>query len=193
MISKALNSILLLLILATAASVGLIYFHAEPSTEILDADLSRLRQEILQTETENAKYTGGFVKSLIEMRLEISRVSEGMLSAKRQSVLRRIQLVYSGGEPAKVADVDIASIEADIRAQQQRISEAEAKVAKYSGGLVQSLAIMSLETERFTLAALNLAYYGNKHGIRIPKFKAPENSEDAAKIPGKIVKDRDAL
>lgn len=193
MFSKALNSILLLLILAAVALVGLVYFHAEPSTEALDADLSRLRQEILQSETENAKYTGGFVKSLIEMRLEINRVGEAMLSAKRQSILRRIELVYSVPASEKTPDVDIASIESDIRAQQQRISEAEAKVAKYSGGLVQSLAIMSLETERFTLAALNLAYYGNKHGIRIPKFKAPANSEDTAKTPGNVVKDRDAL
>ncbi|HKY85694.1 MAG TPA: hypothetical protein VJL90_02920 [Pseudorhodoplanes sp.] len=193
MFAKALNSALLILILAIVSIAGLVYFHADPSTEALDTDLQKLRREIGLAETEGAKYEGGFIKSLIEMRAETYRLTESMLSAKRQSILRKVQLVYGAPVSAKVLDVDLSSIEADIRKQQQRISDAEAKVAAYSGGLVQSLAIMSLETERFTLAALNLAYYGNKHGMQIPKFKAPTSAEDGGKTPGKIVKDRDAL
>lgn len=62
----------------------------------------------------------------------------------------------------KIIDQDIASAKIKLQADQ---TEAD----RYSGGLLQSMALMAAATDRTTLSQLYLAYYAKKYGLALPE------------------------
>jgi hypothetical protein len=168
-----------------------VFLTSNPSTQNLDADLATIHQDVTEAQAESAKYSGGLLKSFIEVRVEVLRSTEAMLMAKRAALLRRINLVYlvdgKHVPPAKVSDIEV-----DISDAKNRISAAEEKAGQYSGGLVQMLALTSVATERVTLAQLYLAYYSAKY--ELPSIQTfVSHSKAIPPNPGTVVPDKDAL
>jgi hypothetical protein len=168
-----------------------VFLVSDPSTKTLDADLITIRKDVVDAQSESAKYSGGLLKSFIEVRVEILRSTEAMLVAKRTSLLRRIDLAYvvdgKHVPPAKLSDIEI-----DIVDAKKRIGAAEQKAAQYSGGLIQMLELTSVTTERMTLAQLYFAYYSAKYDLPSPNAFVPR-SKAAPPNPGTVVPDKDAL
>lgn len=165
----------------------------DPSTATLDADIQNIRHEIKNAEDESAKYSAGLIKVYIDLRLETYHLTEAMLSAKRTSILRRLNLIYTVKSEVISPSSDLSGIEADIRNQKEKVAAATLKASQYSGGLIQALALSSLETERLSLAFLQLALYGRKYGIPIPSKSFSRADEAKPESPGNVVKDKDAL
>ncbi|SRR5579885_978921 len=182
------------LLVLSVGFCAVLVFEPEPPTEILDSDLANIRREIASAETESAKYQGGLIKSFIDLRIQTLRLSDAMLSAKRLSVLRRVNLNYIVDSQPIRPTSDLTEIERDIAQQKMRVAESALKAAQYNGGLVQAMALGALETERLSLAMLQLSYYGQKYGLPTPGPK-DATGLPAAKptAPGKIVDDKDAL
>jgi hypothetical protein len=185
----------LVLVLGTYAGV-LLLAHAEPSTEALDADLAEVRAQIKAADEEDSKYEGGVIKALISIRREILQTSEAMLTQKRASFLRRIELEYviDGKATRPAGDERLKEIAHDIDKANSTLSKDLAEASRYSGGVIQAMSLMAVATDHLTVAQLNLAYFGAKYGMALPILAqrgAPGTPEKPA--PGVIVRDKDAL
>ena len=191
------HRILLIVLFATlVAIVASLLTLSDPSTDDLDRDIASIRAEITSATDESGKYSGGLLKGLIDTRTEMLRLTEAMLDAKRKSILRRVNLRFEieGHSVAPSAASDLAKIESDLSEARNRIAAAEARAGQYTGGMVQALGLVTAETERLTLAQLQMAYYSAKYGLSAPKVKVPELSGiPATSTPGTVVKDKDAL
>jgi hypothetical protein len=194
---KPLFRSLAIAVLVTACGAFLLWVaHNEPSTAALDADLAHLSTEIADADAEAAKYQGGLIKSLTELRREILRSTEAMLQQKRASLLRRIDLSFTLEKSAPSPAAKLEEIDADIRAAQSKLAADEMDAKRYTGGLVQAMALTTVATDRLTLSQLRLAYYGAKYGtgFSIPELNRPRTAPPRKDTnPGKVVTDKDAL
>ena len=196
MLKKLGPAIAAILILAFGAVALLEYAHSEPSTEALDADLKAIQADIKSASDESASYNGGLIKIMIDTRRQILRTTEAMLESKRISILRRIDLEYQvdGRAMTTKDEVGIKVIEQDIERAKLKLQADSAEADRYSGGLLQSMALMAAATDRTSLSQLYLAYYAKKYGLAMPETNvAPGNSESPPRPPGKVVKEKDAL
>jgi hypothetical protein len=183
--------ILLTIVISGALALISVLLTSDPSTQTLDTDLASIRRDVIEAQTESAKYQGGLLKGVIELRAGVLRSTEAMLMAKRASVLRRINLDYVV-DGKHVTPVKLSDIEADISNEKSRITVAEQKAAQYSGGLVQAMALMSVATEQVTLAQLYLAYYSAKYDLPSVGAYVP-HSVAVPRNPGNVVPDKEAL
>jgi hypothetical protein len=168
----------------------------DPSTDELDADIAKIRQEIAITAAESDKYSSGVIKILIDLRAEMLRQSDIMLSQKRASVLRRIQLVYTikGRELQPASLEELGKLQRDIEANEKTLAQSKNHVSEYSGGLLQITALLAVETNELTLAQLRLKYYSAKYGLAaLPISKEANDNVPVAPAGRSTVKDRDAL
>jgi hypothetical protein len=183
----------LIVVLGGCAGI-LLLAHSEPSTRALDADLAQVREQINAADEEGVKYPGGLMNILVSLRREILRTSEAMLTQKRASLLRRIDLHYIvEGRPTAPADGErLSQIAGDLNKANATLSKDLAEGARYSGGLAQVMALMAAATDRLTIAQLNLAYYTAKYGMALP-IQVRSGPSGAPAAPGTIVKDKDAF
>ncbi|MGE0063838.1 MAG: hypothetical protein AB7T86_17380 [Xanthobacteraceae bacterium] len=194
MLAKITTTFSLAIASAAVVFAFLVVADGDPNTATLDADIANTRREIQSAEEESAKYSGGLIKTYIDLRLQILHLTEAMLATKRTSTLRRITLTYAVDREATRPNSDLSAIKADILAQQRKVAEAGIKAGQYSGGLVQGLALGTLETERLSLALLQLAFFGEKYGIPAPLRKPSKANDDGKQEgPGTVVSDKDAL
>jgi hypothetical protein len=152
--------------------------------------------QLKEAQTEAAKYSGGAIKALLDLRIEILRNTLAMLDQKRSSYVRLITLRFTvDGRPISAAsDAQLREIEEEIKQVESKVAEAKREVSRYTGGLLQSLSLMKVATEEVSASTLRWKFYSVKHGIplQIPSFKT-EAASEPTKNPGTIVKDRDAL
>ena len=74
-----------------------------------------------------------------------------------------------------------ANLLAEIEAQREKVTEAEQEAARYSGGLVQAMALSALATARNTLAMLEQRYLSAEYGLAMPiPAASPETTRTAA-------------
>jgi hypothetical protein len=172
----------------------LLLVHSEPSTAALDADLAEVRAQIRAANSEDLNYLGGVLKALMSLRREIWRTTEAMLAEKRASFLRRIELNYvaNGKQIVPAADERLKEILADLDGANASLSKHLAEAERYSGGLIQAMLLMTVATDRLTLAQLSLAYYQAKYGIA-PMVEIPRVGLSVPTDLGNVVKDKDAL
>jgi len=173
----------------------LLWVHSDPSTVEIDQDLAGIQREIADASAERDKYSGGVIIALIEVRSNVLKTTESMLKAKRLSWLRRVNMVFAiegrTAEPQPQQSLD--AIEKDIQESEQRIAKAESEAQRYSGGLIQGLALVNVATERVTRAQLLLAFYSAKYGLVAPLPKTAAPGKEPQAPPANTVKDKDAL
>ena len=184
-----------IIIAALASALIVMAMDLPPTTKELDHDISDLRAKISEAEQQSALYKGGFIKSLIDVRVEILSSTEAMLIAKRSSILRRIDLSFRIDGSEFKSTTNLNEICADIDAAKKRVAKARAEAARYSGGLLKALELGKVATEELSVAELNSAFYSAKYSLpTIGVFLSKVNSENQKSIPAKnIVKDKDAL
>lgn len=138
----------------------------QAQVQALRTELEATKKEVTAAEAQKAQYSGGFVKALIAIRLELIKTNEALIQ-------QRIHTIESG---AKVtietvetkADAERAGqLEAELGKQEVKVSEAEAKANLYSGGLVGAMAVMGAATERNSLAMLRQQYLIAKYGLAL--------------------------
>ena len=136
--------------------------------QALRSELELTQKEASAAEGENAQYSGGLLKALVVMRLEILKTNEALIE-------QRIHAIESGAKitietVATNVDAERAKqLEAELTKQELKVSEAEAKASAYSGGLVGAMAMMSAATERNSVALLRQQYLIAKYGLASPQ------------------------
>lgn len=194
MLKKLGPAISAVLILTFGGAVLLYYVHSEPSTEALDADLKVVQADIKSANDESAGYNGGLIKVMIETRKQLLETTLAMIESKRTSILRRINLTYQVKGRDLVVNDDLKPIDQDIANAKIKLQADQTEADRYSGGLLQSMALMAAATDRTTLSQLYLAYYTKKYGLALPESNIPGNSVRPPPAPlGKVVRDKDAL
>lgn len=141
----------------------------------LRADGDKLRKEIAAGEAEHAKYDGGLLKVLIATRLEVSKTTLALID-------QRIHAIESGS-PVTISTAAVTPDEAkaaqvsdEITKEEAKLADAQKEVAKYSGGLLQVMAMTTVATEQQTLAMLRQQMLSAKFGLAIPKVEAASSS-----------------
>jgi hypothetical protein len=184
-----------ILVALLGAFVGVLLQEPSTSTVEIDRDRAAVATSITQAKEEATKYSGGFIKSFIELRLSILRVTDAMLEQKREAIIRRITMVYPVDfKPAAAAsEAELNEIIAEIKQAEDRLAASKKEASKYTGGLVQGLALMKAETDDIAVSQLRLKFYSAKHGFPILPVVPPSDAQKPAAPLGKIVGDRDGL
>ncbi|TJY58885.1 hypothetical protein E4T66_14905 [Sinimarinibacterium sp. CAU 1509] len=136
--------------------------------EALRTELEATKREVAGAEAQNAQYSGGLVKALLSVRLELLKTNEALIE-------QRIHAIESGAKvtiETVATNPDVAranQLQDDIAKQEAKVTEADAKASLYSGGLVGAMAVMGAATERNTLAMLRQQYLVAKYGLAYPK------------------------
>jgi hypothetical protein len=163
-----------------------------PSAELL-SDLAAVRTDISGAEAEAAKLNG-MLCAMANLRVRILRSSEAMLEQRRLSVLHGIQIVYREDAPGAFIPPDEALlIQNEMDAANADLSAAEAEVARYNGGLIQTMAMVRVRTAKTTLSMLHQQQALIRYHIPIPNLANVQGGVEPHSTPGNPASDRDAL
>jgi hypothetical protein len=192
---RALIALVFLIALSEAALIVVFIDHSQVSTIEIDRDRAAVQIEIKNAQQESAKYSGGAIKAFIEIRLATLHNTLAMLDQKRTSLLRIIALTYSiDGQATRVSnDKELNEILRDVSESERTVAAAKQEAAKYSGGLVQAMALVKAATEEVTVASLRMKFYSAKYGFPMPIPSPAAMKTSPPTSPGKVVKDREAL
>jgi len=160
----------------------------------LNSQLSQTRAEIEDATRADAQYSSGFIKTLIEVRLEILKTNAALIAQRINAIEggARVSLVTRAVQPDSSRAAAIAT---ELAAQKGKVAAAEAESAKYEGGLVKAMAEVAAATERSSLAMLEQQYLVEQYGIAVPMPPAgatPPVAQGAAAADSKAVVGGDA-
>lgn len=140
------------------------------TADSLRAELDLVVTQIEEADATIARFDGGLIRALAEARKEALSLSE--------AVIRNRILGLEGGNAVEIVipavqpdDARATRILGEISAAQSRIAEAEKEAAR-AGGLIQAVALSRVETEKLTLAQLQMGYFQAKYGIAFPNSVA---------------------
>lgn len=178
---------------ASAVAAGLAVREAGPSTGELDADIAAVRASIAAAQTDVSRFAGGLIHSQAEMRLVTLQATEAMLEQKRASLLRGIRMEFrDGAAMPQPSDEALSGIRREIERAEGDARAAAAEAARYSGGLVQGMALVREQTARATAAMLRQQEAALRLGLPI-RTTTGGPAAPAQQAPGRSVPDRDAL
>lgn len=145
----------------------------------LSSELADIERQLAEIDAQASRYDGGLILTLIEARREALLLArtliENRINAEAGGVT--VEVTVSAVQPD---DERAAQILGEMASVQQRIEEAEHEAAT-GGGLIQALALSRVETERLTMAQLQMGYLQAKYGIAFPVMvPQPVASQPAA-------------
>jgi hypothetical protein len=152
----------------------------------LKQDLRRIRQEIDQATKDDAVYGGGLIKALIGVRLEVLKTNEALVEQRIHALEAGARITVTI-KATKADQTRAAELAKEIDNQKARVAEARAEADRYSGGLVQAMALASVTTAQTTLAMLEQQHFVAKYGLALPSAPsdipaAPEPKTASASI-----------
>lgn len=130
-------------------------------------ELLTVREEISVAKLQQGQYAGGLLKTLINVRVEVLKTNEALLD-------QRVQALESGAKITLVVQaiqddpIRAAQLAAEIELQQVKLAQFKAEAARYSGGLVQLMSLVSAATAANTVAMLEQQYLVAKYGLGMP-------------------------
>jgi hypothetical protein len=200
MIFRLLNTAILASVLFLVSVIAFAIYEKAPNDADLERDIATIRNDLGLVEKESSKYEGGLIKTMLELERRTLEITAQMLEQKRASLLHRIWLEYrvEGPHLATPASSErLSAIQQDIANAEQKVQASRSEAAKYSGGLVQTMALAAAATEQFSVAMLRLKYFSEKYGmgINLPAA-APGGAttpDSPKRPPGKAVPDKEAL
>jgi hypothetical protein len=142
-------------------------------------DLGRVNKEIEQAVQADAKYSGGLIKSLIAVRLEVLKTSAALIEQRIHALEggARVNVVTNVSKPDQVRADELL---AEIEAQQRKVAEARREADRYSGGLVKALSESTAATATNSLAMLEQQYFIAKYGLAMPTMPQPPGGAGSA-------------
>lgn len=149
----------------------------------LDAEVAAINSQITEVDATIAAYDGGLILALAQSRREALLLLRTLVQSRQQAESSGATLEVT--VPAVEPDADRADqLLGEMAAQQQRVEAAELEAAS-AGGLIQAVALSRVETEKLTLAQLQMAYLQARYGIAFPLTKnitasAPPSSQTPA-------------
>lgn len=133
----------------------------------LQAELVETSESITKAEAQNAMYSGGLVKGLIAVRLEVLKTNEALLQQRIHAI--------EGRAPVKTQafvnerNLELAEeLSKEIEQAQSELLIAESEASAYSGGLVGAMKAAAVATQQNTIAMLKQRYLSAKYGLLSP-------------------------
>lgn len=143
----------------------------------LALELTEIERQITEVEAEASKYDGGLIVGLIDARKEALLLARTLIQNRMlaEEGKATIEVVVPAIQPDPTRAEQILG---EMAAAQARIEEAEQEAAN-AGGLIQALALSRVETEKLTLAQLQMGYLQARYGIAFPiaQVQAPEGGD----------------
>ncbi|MBR26596.1 MAG: lytic transglycosylase [Rhodobacteraceae bacterium] len=132
----------------------------------LEVELAQIERQIAEVEEVAARYDGGLIVGLIEARREALLLARTLIENRMnaEAGAATVEIIVPVVQPDEARAEQILG---EMAAAQERIAEAEREAAS-GGGLVQALALGRLETEKLTLAQLQMGYLQARYGIAFP-------------------------
>ncbi len=139
---------------------------AEPSrsVEALRLEQSQIKESIKQAKDEDSKLSGGLIKALIGVRLQLLEINAALVQqrihALESGAKIKVKLYETEPNPERASNLksEIESIKTEIKAKEEEI-------AQYRGGLIKVTLMSSVATMNNTLAMLQNEYLKAKYGI----------------------------
>ncbi|HCL3652394.1 TPA: hypothetical protein N2B47_005198 [Pseudomonas aeruginosa] len=158
----------------------------------LQTEQQAVAQQISSAESELRQYSGGLLKGLIEMRLEVLRTNKALLDQRIHAIEARApvtQHVIS----YKPDNALVAELEQAIANAKEELEVARAEAAQYSGGLVQALKLAAVATQEQTLAMLKQRLLVARYGLATaPQSSTAGIAADPAEVTASTVAVSDA-
>ena len=154
MIKKYMIAVAMLAVTAGAFASAL---YAGPTTEQLTSDIDAISENINEVQVELDRYNeGSLVWFQIDLRLKVLEATRQMLEQKRSSILRGIDLrfVQEGRELVPLDAGTLKALDEEIAAAEAAADAAQAKADRYSGGLLQGLALAAAASHRASAALI---------------------------------------
>lgn len=147
--------------IALAAAVPALAQDASLSTELVD-----IERQLKEIEAQAARYEGRLILTLLDARREALLLARTLVENRinAEAGAATVEVAVPAVQPDEAR---AAQILGEMAAVQQRIEEAEREAAS-GGGLIQALALSRAETEKLTLAQLQMGYLQAKYGIAFP-------------------------
>lgn len=147
--------------IALAAAIPAFAQDASLSTELAD-----IERQLTEIEAQAARYEGGLILTLLDARREALLLARTLVENRinAEAGAATVEVTVPAVQPDEAR---AAQILGEMAAVQQRIEEAEREAAS-GGGLIQALALSRAETEKLTLAQLQMGYLQAKYGIAFP-------------------------
>lgn len=143
----------------------------------LALELTEIERQIAEVEAEASRYDGGLIVGLIDARKEALLLARTLIQNRMLAEAGKatIEVVVPAIQPDPTRAEQILG---EMATAQARIEEAE-KEAANAGGLIQALALSRVETEKLTLAQLQMGYLQARYGIAFPiaQVQPPEASD----------------
>lgn len=142
----------------------------------LRVEKEALRSEIEAGEKDKAKYDEGLLSLLIATRLEVARVTLALIDQRIQSVEAGapVTITTSASAPDEARATRLSE---EIAKEEVKLATAEKEASKYSGGLLQVMALTTAATSQQTLAMLRQQMLVAKYGLALPKAGASAKME----------------
>ena len=140
----------------------------------LDTALTEIDAQIASAEQESALYAGGLVKTVVELRLATLRHTRSMLDQRKLANTYGVAVTYTvDGSTFTPGTTDqITALEAEIAELEQTIVAQQAEADRYTGGLVQAMALSTVATSRQSLAVLQQQRLALTYGL--PQYVGAE-------------------
>lgn len=189
------SHLIVLLVILCFASLAL----AQPAAPKFGEDIAGLQKELTEIQAEikeateqHESYTGGLIKSLIAVRLEILKSSEALIKQRIYALEAGVKINYvedaTKPDPARASDLAM-----EIDAQKGKLAEAQAKSDMYTGGLIKAMSETNVATIRNTIAMLEQKYLISRYGLFMPQTSTPvtlgESEKISRKVPGETKKE----
>ncbi|AVF55417.1 hypothetical protein AL527_09705 [Pseudomonas fulva] len=153
--------------------------------ESLRRELNSAQADLSSAKAKDDALTGGMLKALIGVRIEI-------LGANVSLLQQRINAVEAGAPIKQITqvvtpDLELAKeLEGEISVAHDDLARSRTDAAG-SGGLVGAMKAMSVATKEQTLAMLEQRYLSAKYGIVLPSPALPAKEAPEAKEAEKVV------
>ncbi len=155
----------------------------------IKAEIDSVDTQIKAAEEEDARYAGGLIKAVVESRVATLKQTRAMLAQRATAGDLNVMLRYTvdgkAFTPPADTSADLAAVEAELASLKTKLSEAETEAAQYSGGLVQAMALTTVETVRQSQAMLEQKRIALKFGL--PQFVGFTANNPAAPAPSPSV------
>lgn len=169
------------LCLAVMAALALAFPATAQNDDRLTTELASVEAQIADADAVISRYSGGLVLSLAQARREalllLRAVIEARIEAETGGIGTELTIPVVAPDPERAE-----RLLGEMATAQNRIVEAESDAAS-AGGLIQAMAVSRLETERLSLAQLQMAWLQAEYGIAFPQFIEPSASGTPVTAP----------
>ena len=137
----------------------------------LKQELQAVRDDVDAAKRQQGQYSGGLLKALLDVRVEVLKTNEALLD-------QRVQALESGAKITVVVQavrddpIRAAQLATEIEAQKVKLAQAKAEADRYSGGLMQAMSLVSAATVANTVAVLEQQHLVAKYGLGLPVLPA---------------------